>query len=141
MLAIMLGLIYIKIPGLGEMSRMLWTDGLFWVTQYGQIPSLSVPKLRQRNAERNWEILERYQRSLGSLLDWMCCLYVMGLSLRDLQYAFMCCIESSSIHKCCESNYPTCSTTAKREADGTVESDPGDYSGGWSLGRNSICHS
>lgn len=29
MLAIMLGLIYIKIPGLGEMSRMLWTDGLF----------------------------------------------------------------------------------------------------------------
>ncbi|MCY7407230.1 MAG: transposase, partial [Alkalinema sp. CAN_BIN05] len=54
-------------------------------TQYGQIPDLSVPKLRERNAERNWKILERYQRSLGSLLDWMCCLYVMGLSLRDLQ--------------------------------------------------------
>ena len=56
-------------------------------TQYGQIPDLSVPKLRQRNAERQWEILERYQRSLGSLLDWMCCMYVMGLSLRDLQEA------------------------------------------------------
>lgn len=56
-------------------------------TQYGQIADLSVPKLRERNAERTWEILERYQRSLGSLLDWMCCLYVMGLSLRDLQEA------------------------------------------------------
>ena len=56
-------------------------------TQYGQISDLSVPKLRERNGERNWEILERYQRSLGSLLDWMCCLYVMGLSLRDLQEA------------------------------------------------------
>jgi len=56
-------------------------------TQYGQIPNLAVPKLRSRNREREWQILQRYERSLGNLLDWMCCLYVMGLSLRDLQEA------------------------------------------------------
>ncbi|MCY7332931.1 MAG: transposase [Pseudanabaena sp. CAN_BIN31] len=53
-------------------------------TQYGQIQDLAVPKLRQRNREREWQVLQRYERSLGNLLDWMCCLYVMGLSLRDL---------------------------------------------------------
>ena len=56
-------------------------------TQYGRIQDLAVPKLRQRNREREWQILQRYERSLGNLLDWMCCLYVMGLSLRDLQEA------------------------------------------------------
>lgn len=56
-------------------------------TQYGHIAGLQVPKLRQRNRDRNWQILQRYQRGLGSLLDWLCCLYVMGLSLRDLQEA------------------------------------------------------
>jgi transposase-like protein len=56
-------------------------------TQYGQISKLAVPKLREGNKEREWQILERYQRSLGNLLDWMCVLYVMGLSLRDLQEA------------------------------------------------------
>jgi transposase-like protein len=56
-------------------------------TQYGRIRDLAVPKLRQRNREREWQILQRYERSLGNLLDWMCCLYVMGLSLRDLQEA------------------------------------------------------
>ncbi len=55
--------------------------------QYGAIPDLQVPKLRQRNSEREWQILERYQRRLGNLMDWLCCLYVMGLSLRDLQEA------------------------------------------------------
>ncbi|KAM3106629.1 transposase [Phormidesmis sp. 146-33] len=56
-------------------------------TQYGTIEQLQVRKLRERNPERQWQILERYQRSLGNLLDWLCCLYVMGLSLRDLQEA------------------------------------------------------
>lgn len=56
-------------------------------TQYGHIAALQVPKLRRRNREREWQILQRYQRGLGSLLDWLCCLYVMGLSLRDLQEA------------------------------------------------------
>jgi len=56
-------------------------------TQYREISDLAVPKLRERNKEREWQILERYQRSLGNLLDWMCVLYVMGLSLRDLQEA------------------------------------------------------
>ena len=46
-----------------------------------------MPKLRGRNKEREWQILQRYQRGLGNLVNWMCCLYVMGLSLRDLQEA------------------------------------------------------
>ena len=56
-------------------------------TQYGQITDLAIPKLRQGNSQREWQILQRYQRSLGNLLDWMCCLCVMGLSLRDRQEA------------------------------------------------------
>jgi putative transposase len=56
-------------------------------TQYGHLKDLRVPKLRERNREREWQILQRYQRGLGNLLNWLCCLYVMGLSLRDLQEA------------------------------------------------------
>jgi transposase-like protein len=56
-------------------------------TQYGRIERLLVPKLRHSNKERTWTILERYQRSLGRLLDYAGYLYIMGLSLRDLQEA------------------------------------------------------
>jgi len=56
-------------------------------TQYGRIDELQVPKLRFGNAERDWQILARYQRSLTRLLDYACYLYVMGLSIRDLQEA------------------------------------------------------
>jgi len=56
-------------------------------TQYGHVGNLRVPKLRRRNGEREWQILQRYQRGLGNLMNWLCCLYVMGLSLRDLQEA------------------------------------------------------
>jgi transposase-like protein len=54
-------------------------------TQYGRIEALRVPKLRARNREREWQILDRYQRGLQGFLDWVCYLYVLGLSLRDLQ--------------------------------------------------------
>jgi transposase-like protein len=56
-------------------------------TQYGRIDRLAVPKLRHSNKERLWRILERYQRSLRGLLDFAGYLYIMGLSLRDLQEA------------------------------------------------------
>jgi transposase-like protein len=56
-------------------------------SEYGRIESLSVPKLRHGNKDRDWQILERYQRGLGSLLNFCLSLYVMGLSLRDLQEA------------------------------------------------------
>jgi putative transposase len=56
-------------------------------TQYGHVSDLRVPKLRRRNGEGEWQILQRYQRGLGNLLNWLCCIYVMGLSLRDLQEA------------------------------------------------------
>lgn len=56
-------------------------------TQYGRIKRLLVPKLRHNNKDRTWAILERYQRSLGRLLDYAGYLYIMGLSIRDLQEA------------------------------------------------------
>jgi putative transposase len=56
-------------------------------SEQGRIESLSVPKLRHRNGDRDWQILQRYQRGLGSLLNFCLGLYVMGLSLRDLQEA------------------------------------------------------
>ena len=56
-------------------------------TEYGRIDQFQVPKLRWGNKEREWQILKRYQRGLDSLLNFTLCLYVMGLSLRDLQEA------------------------------------------------------
>ena len=56
-------------------------------TQFGQIEKLSVPKLRYGNKEREWHILDRYQRSLKGLMEFASYLYIMGLSLRDLQEA------------------------------------------------------
>jgi transposase-like protein len=56
-------------------------------TQYGRIERLAVPKLRHSNKVRSWRILERYQRSVRGLLDFAGYLYIMGLSLRDLQEA------------------------------------------------------
>jgi transposase-like protein len=56
-------------------------------TRYGRIKKLAVPKLRHSNKKRSWIILERHQSSLGHLLDFAGYLYVMGLSLRDLQEA------------------------------------------------------
>ncbi len=72
-----------QIEGEKPQRSGFYTRGLN--TQYGSIPELAVPKLRRRHPEREWQILERYQRSLGNLMDWLCGLYVMGLSLRDLQ--------------------------------------------------------
>ena len=73
----------LRLEGKKPQRSGTYTRGLN--TQYGAIENLQVPKLRERNRERSWEILERYQRSLGNLMDWLCSLYVMGLSLRDLQ--------------------------------------------------------
>jgi len=54
---------------------------------YGRIEALRMPKLRKGNKEREWQILERYEKGLGGYLAYMSYLYVMGLSLRDLQMA------------------------------------------------------
>ncbi|MCP5015634.1 MAG: hypothetical protein GY938_10215 [Ketobacter sp.] len=56
-------------------------------TQYGRIPDLRVPKLRWGNKARTWQILTRHERNMAGLLAYAGYLYVMGLSLRDLQMA------------------------------------------------------
>jgi len=54
-------------------------------TDHGEIADLRVPKLRKGNKEREWKIISRYQRCLQYVLDGLLYLYVMGLSIRDLQ--------------------------------------------------------
>ncbi len=56
-------------------------------TEQGRIEQLRVPKLRSGNKERSWQLLERYHRGLGNLMNFALSLYVMRLSLRDLQEA------------------------------------------------------
>jgi len=55
------------------------------LTTHGFIPDLHIPKLRAGNAERNWDILRRYQLSMPLLLSQALYLYTLGLSIRDLQ--------------------------------------------------------
>jgi transposase-like protein len=57
------------------------------LTRFGAIAELHIPKLRQGNAERDWQILRRYQLAMPSVLDTLCYFYTLGLSLRDLQEA------------------------------------------------------
>ena len=54
-------------------------------TEYGRIDDLSVPKLREGNEDRPWNILTRYQRSLASLFVLTSQMYVLGLPLPDIQ--------------------------------------------------------
>lgn len=56
-------------------------------TDHGTIPDLRVPKLRRGNKEREWKILTRYQTSLQYVLSRLLYIYMMGLSIRDLQEA------------------------------------------------------
>ncbi|MBU0492904.1 MAG: transposase [Chloroflexi bacterium] len=71
----------------GPKPRRSGSFGCTTDTQYGRITDLRVPKLRWGNKQRPWHILQRYQRALTGLLDWLAYVYVMGLSLRDLQEA------------------------------------------------------
>ena len=69
------------------------------LTRFGAIADLHVPKLRHGNAERDWQILRRYQQAMPHLLDMLCYFYTLGLSLRDLQealYLLLGCVLSRS---------------------------------------------
>ena len=54
-------------------------------TLYGRIDDLNVPKLRAGNKDRPWQVLRRYVRAQQRMLDTALYLYLLGLSLRDLQ--------------------------------------------------------
>jgi len=71
----------------GEMPRRSGFFQRVLDTQYGRIPDLHMPKLRWGNKQREWRLLQRYQRGLSSFLGFALYLYVLGLSLRDLQEA------------------------------------------------------
>jgi len=47
--------------------------------------SVHVPKLRCGNKKRDWQVIERYERSFGPWLDLQLHMYRLGLSQGDLQ--------------------------------------------------------
>jgi putative transposase len=53
-------------------------------TVWGQV-EIRVPKLRQGNKKRSWQVLVRYERNFGPWLDLQLHLYRLGLSQYDLQ--------------------------------------------------------
>jgi putative transposase len=55
------------------------------LTSFGLLPHLRVPKLRSGNRSRHWQVLQRYQQAMPVLLDKLCYLSTLGLSLRDLE--------------------------------------------------------
>jgi hypothetical protein len=54
-----------------------------WLTQYGPIADLHVPKLRRGNGALTWQSLTRSERCWGPLLDHQVMSYCLGHSLRD----------------------------------------------------------
>jgi transposase-like protein len=73
---------------LGAARADFYRSGTFQrqvLTRFGPIPNLRVPKLRQGNAARDWQILRRYQRAMPQVLDTLYYIYTLGLSLRGLQ--------------------------------------------------------
>ena len=57
------------------------------ITSLGTIDLVRVPKLRCGNKNRQWGILVRYQQAMQIVLDKALYLYLLGLSIRDLQEA------------------------------------------------------
>jgi putative transposase len=55
------------------------------LTSFGLLPHLRIPKLRSGNRSRHWQVLQRYQQAMPVLLDKLCYLSTLGLSLRDLE--------------------------------------------------------
>jgi Transposase, Mutator family len=108
-------------------------------TQYGSIEDLQVPKLRHRNGEREWQILERYQRSLGNRLALrpICHGSIVAGSSRSLIFS----IRSRFIGECRESNYPSSSTKISRKTAISDSGNPLGDSGGWGVGGYSVCES
>lgn len=56
-------------------------------TSLGAIDRVRVPKLRAGNKNRTWNILVRYRQATQALLDKALYMYLLGLSIRDLQEA------------------------------------------------------
>jgi len=72
----------------GIPSKELYRSGTFkreLTTSYGHISDLSVPKLRKDNKKREWKILSRHKKMMPMLIGKLMYLYVLGLSIRDLQ--------------------------------------------------------
>ena len=57
------------------------------ITSLGAIDRVRVPKLRAGNKNRTWNILVRYRQATRALLDKALYMYLLGLSIRDLQEA------------------------------------------------------
>ena len=106
--------------------------------QYGRIAKLRVPKLRWGNKEREWHILQRYQRGLSSFLGFALYLYVLGLSLRDLQEA--CYFLLGAVISRSAINPITLQVQARLDQQrlAPITETPPDLDRRWGVGRDSI---
>ncbi len=76
--------------GAGKKEESQRRSGYFYrrvITSLGAIDRVPVPKLRTGNKKRTWNILVRYQQATQALLDKALYMYLLGLSIRDLQEA------------------------------------------------------
>lgn len=74
-------------------------------TEHGRIEKRRVPKLRSGNKERSWQILERYQRGLGSLINFTLSLYCDGTIVEGLTGSAVSSVGQRSVRECHQSNH------------------------------------
>ncbi len=105
-------------------------------TQYGQIQDLAVPKLRQRNREREWPILQRYERSLGNLLLLDVLSIGDGTIITRFTRSAIFHFRQSFISE--RPDYPQSSTAVRSKAAKALKLNTRNDTSGWGLGRYSI---
>ncbi len=92
------------------------------ITSLGAIDRLPVPKLRTGNKKGTWNILVRYQQATQALLDKALYMYLLGLSIRDLQEALY--LLTGDVLSRCASNHNRCAPNHARLATATDRDDP-----------------
>ncbi len=107
-------------------------------TQYGRIQDLAVPKLRQRNGEREWQILQRYERSLGNLRPLDVLSIRDGIIITRFTRSVIFYFRQSFIGKRREPDYPQSSTAVRSKAAKALKQNTRNDASGWGLGRYSV---
>ncbi len=97
-----------------------------------------MPKLRWGNKEREWQILRCPGRGLDSLLNFTLSLYVMGLSLRDLQEALYPILGSVLSVNAINRSTLEAQTHMDEHRQSPINQTKGDLNRGWSLGGYSV---
>ena len=107
-------------------------------TQYGRIQDLAIPKLRQRNGEREWSILQRYERSLGNLRPLDVLFIRDGIIIARFTRSVVFYFRKNFIGKRREPDYPQSAKSIRSKAATALKPNTRNDISGWGLGRYSI---